>query len=1507
MDESIAKGGLVYEINVRGDFEKVIQSFENKLAELEARAKTLGKTIGTNVSSGVKSSNADTSESTKREVAAKAKIVTEEKAITAELNKQTKLALPRLQYEKALTGILGDQSKLQTDLAKAQSKLFSQSEIQNKARMEMNTLAAKQDIARISAETKIAYAREQGKITPQEISSATALSKVELAHYDAQLKATIEQDAEQAKLTKQMEVRNAKQLEDVAMQKEVRNLAKEQNISLVSAAKQVGLSATQAKRLGFEISHAQQFAENFFFTFRRLVGILAVFTIARKFAQFLGDGVREMIRFNAVLEETQIGFSAILASVGDIVDSNGKLLEGIDKYHAATKLSAEMMKQVRVEALSTVATFEELVKAVEAGIAPGISAGLTDMKELVKMISLISKAASTQGIKGSQFAEEIRAALTGQGSLRTTRLFQSGILDPAQIKQAREQGRLIEYLTEKLGPFAIASDEVAKSWNGLVSNFKDAIQILLSSGGIDYFDSLKKSLQGFISVLVDKQDLLAGGLGLNPDAVAGIEEVGSSLSDFIKEFQQVSSAEEVVISLRTNLMAVGEVFRTIGKLVAPLIVGLMRIGAVVSTIVGGVLKVANGLLTWLGNLPGIGTAFKQIYSFVGSILGALVIWAVLQKAIAAGLVAIEFLFGAISVIQGLWAATLTIIRLTILNINMGLTKTAALTAAITAVVSIWAVVAAVVAALIGVILYKTGLLSRGFDWINKTLGISKNTLKDSANNIKDMIFGIGAASTETKKLEESFKALEDKIAELAIKVKSMMLVSGIKGEAKEIFDTYADSYEELAKDIRKNKEEEEKLNKRIAENQAKYSDEQRRKAKELNKEMQPQQVGQRGGLPQRTDPLRLYDPTKSDRINAGIIASEKIKLALIEAQQKTFAEISQNETDIKTLEIERDKVQAAITEMVRLRTEELTKQLNISKINLDNTDGWLGGSKDITRQYDLQQAIADEILFNAPALTKELAQQTLEVAKQKVFYEREEALRADEVKKAEKIRNAMREVFAVSEDNQTQLFAQLRMLGQGFSVPILLDIINGKDVSQEVIKELQESLSELDLSEETEKILDIVFSLATAQSAYNVTVQETNQKRQTELAILQKQKNELERMAKLTVDQGFFSSIRNGFDVGIQDFVTASDTMAQGFAEAMSSALNDVVDRTANALTDLLDPRKQAPTAGEITGEVLLGLANSIFSTLIQQFAVSILTNLGLAQAPQVAALGINTAAITTLTGAIATLIAETTGQTAAEVANTIATTSDTVSTTANTASTTANTGGLLSHLGALVANTAGLIWHGVVLAAQTALWIAQMVANVAATIALTIATWASAISPFNKGGLVGRGFNSGGSVLKSNPYLFGNTPGYTRVVGYASGGNIVAFPRPRKIHPKDTVPAWLTPGEFVVQEPAVRYFGKDFLSRINAMRITPEMGEKILASRIKSHRGVYGFAGGGSVPRQAAVVGRAGDSTVQILPVMVADNNNVDQMLSGGRKMFKRNVNEVMGQGNPNASETWR
>ena len=168
---------------------------------------------------------------------------------------------------------------------------------------------------------------------------------------------------------------------------------------------------------------------------------------------------------------------------------------------------------------------------------------------------------------------------------------------------------------------------------------------------------------------------------------------------------------------------------------------------------------------------------------------------------------------------------------------------------------------------------------------------------------------------------------------------------------------------------------------------------------------------------------------------------------------------------------------------------------------------------------------------------------------------------------------------------------------------------------------------------------------------------------------------------------------------------------------------------------------------------------------------------------------------------------------------------------------------------------------------------------------------------PGYKGGLVSghgfvRGFNRGGGVQ-----------------GFAQGGG-VGHPRPSHISPVDTVPAWLQPGEFVIPKMRVAQFGARFFERIRRGSISPEMGQRHLSSNISRTNNVYGLAAGGIVPGPSTVASRrSGRNTIAgtnvVLPVLVADDNTVDQIIAGGRDSFDAGVNAAPVFNNPNDSNS--
>jgi len=148
-------------------------------------------------------------------------------------------------------------------------------------------------------------------------------------------------------------------------------------------------------------------------------------------------------------------------------------------------------------------------------------------------------------------------------------------------------------------------------------------------------------------------------------------------------------------------------------------------------------------------------------------------------------------------------------------------------------------------------------------------------------------------------------------------------------------------------------------------------------------------------------------------------------------------------------------------------------------------------------------------------------------------------------------------------------------------------------------------------------------------------------------------------------------------------------------------------------------------------------------------------------------------------------------------------------------------------------------------------------------------------------------------------------------VEGFAEGGPVgqpapslshmgIKAPRPKGLHPTDTVPAWLAPGEFVHRASAVARYGADFMQALNKGLVNPAelrafagMSQR-RTSEARRIRKIRGYADGGLVSQQlaannAALAARA-ESPTQTAPTpafIVGNDQAVDRFLHGGKTAF--------------------
>lgn len=155
------------------------------------------------------------------------------------------------------------------------------------------------------------------------------------------------------------------------------------------------------------------------------------------------------------------------------------------------------------------------------------------------------------------------------------------------------------------------------------------------------------------------------------------------------------------------------------------------------------------------------------------------------------------------------------------------------------------------------------------------------------------------------------------------------------------------------------------------------------------------------------------------------------------------------------------------------------------------------------------------------------------------------------------------------------------------------------------------------------------------------------------------------------------------------------------------------------------------------------------------------------------------------------------------------------------------------------------------------------------------------------------RGYAKGGKVRPGgSPSLQHLTP---RAKAYAGGG----FERPSWIPSSDTVPAWLTPGEFVNPVPTVKALGVDFFEALRSMRVDPGI--------MRAAAGLGPRGGGTSLPRGGFNTGGpvsplsgAANAASPAVAIMVPDEQTAARLFAQGgpamNRWLRRNRSEVRG-----------
>jgi len=283
-----------------------------------------------------------------------------------------------------------------------------------------------------------------------------------------------------------------------------------------------------------EATNLERIMERIQRTKAAFVAVWAFQKVVQGFSSMISIG----IEYNATLEQSRLGMAAILTAQGQFTDSSGRALQGTEALNAAMGMSSDITKKLQMDNLQTAATYQQLVKAYQQTIAPGLAVGF-DPNQIRQYTLAMVQAASAMGLNLDMLAEETRSMLRGAITPRNTLIATALGLRNEDIRKYKNDAEgLYKFIMGRLSAFGVAGDMAQKTWAGVTSNVKDAISMVLGESFKPMFNYLKSEMINIQNSLVT---WTAEGPKLNEAVVSGFREVSDLMVNMLKLSKEIAN------------------------------------------------------------------------------------------------------------------------------------------------------------------------------------------------------------------------------------------------------------------------------------------------------------------------------------------------------------------------------------------------------------------------------------------------------------------------------------------------------------------------------------------------------------------------------------------------------------------------------------------------------------------------------------------------------------------------------------------------------------------------------------------------------------------------------------------------------------------------------------------------------------------------------------------------------------------------------------------------------
>ncbi len=314
---------------------------------------------------------------------------------------------------------------------------------------------------------------------------------------------------------------------------------------------------------------------NFISSMSQLSGVVG------SFAKFLGGLGVAVLAFTGVVNAAATAFSSlinVLSQVGRAVYdalkpgielyklretaelslaatlSNMATEEGRNiSYERGLELSAGLVNRAFMDALKSAFNPEELIRAMQGTLGIAFAKGL-NLDQAYNVVKSTAAVAKSIQLQPNQLLQEVRDILQGTLTAKSSQVAYAVGMNPESlreaqsvgakigltdegIQQAQEQGRLYEYIMEKMQTYNIALEKYADTFSGAMDRLTESWAL----AGMKIFEQIAPGLNGLIDNIINDFILTIDENNM-PQLSDNLKQVGEALSDIVAHLMSVIDA-----------------------------------------------------------------------------------------------------------------------------------------------------------------------------------------------------------------------------------------------------------------------------------------------------------------------------------------------------------------------------------------------------------------------------------------------------------------------------------------------------------------------------------------------------------------------------------------------------------------------------------------------------------------------------------------------------------------------------------------------------------------------------------------------------------------------------------------------------------------------------------------------------------------------------------------------------------------------------------------------------